>query len=185
VKAFRFAVLFLAFAALCGFIRWAQSTVAIPAEAIELDYVHDIDWDKSTKLLTRTGSDPFFVIALPDVAKPIRHVRFDFNGAYADTEGTFYLFPLFGTPPNATVGPLVHGKSEAVGGSFSISAPLDRAIGVRLDLPDFLPRPIELKRIVIETPFLRPGSTLIKLAFGSLAVALVLAAFSLFPSRRV
>ncbi len=184
MKAFRFVILFVAFAAICGFIRWAQSTIALPAEAIELAHVNDINWDKTDRLLTRTGSDPFFIVDLPAVAKPIRHIRFEFVGAYAEGEGTFYLFPFFGTPPNDTMGPLVRGESTAAGGSFSISAPLDNATGIRLDLPDFLPRSIEIKRIVIQTPFLRPGSTLVKLTFGSLAAALVLAAFSLFAARR-
>ncbi len=184
MKAFRFVVFFVALAAICGFIRWAQSTIAIPAEAIELAHVHDIDWNKADKLLTRTGSDPFFIVDLPPVAKPVRHIRFEFVGAYAETEGTFYIFPFHGTPPNETMGPFVHGKPESVGGSFSISAALNHASGIRLDLPDFLPRTIELKRIVIQTPFLRPGSTLVKLTFGSFAAALVLAAFSFFPARR-
>lgn len=156
----------LAAAIIFALVHWALSIVALPADAVQFAHLHDMTWNSDTNAMTRTGGDPYAVVEVPPAATPIRAVTFVFAGAYVEPEGTFYIFQS----PGADVIP---GTVARTSDGFEISAKLQNSVSLRLDLPDFLPRSIELRRIVIKLPYIDWHSRLFVAALVCLAIALL------------
>jgi len=154
----RLPLVFLTLTILCGLLRWIVSIEAIPADTVQFSNLHDITWNANTNTMNRTGNDPYAFFVLPPAAVPIRKVSFVFLGEYVPTEGTFYIFQ---SPARLKPGQdveVVKGKYKKTMDGFEISGKLQDSTTLRLDLPDFLTRPIEFRRAVITTPFINWSS---------------------------
>lgn len=173
---FVLAVLFMVF-------RWIQTIDAIPAERMRFTVLHDVVWNSETNILTRTGNDPYLVVDLTGVKLPLRQVSFVFIGGYTETEGVFYMLGVSPRtqdqwPPAKTA------NISRDGGGFTATARLDDAATLRLDLPDFLPRPIELRRMIVHVPYLDLDSWPLRLALISSAAAVTTATRAVRKWRR-
>ncbi len=162
------------FAVVLAMTRWALTSRAIPSESLHFRLTHDVNWDAAARLLTRTGSDPFFVVDLPADVAPARSVIFEFGGSYLSGEGTFYVSAMEGS----SFGPMVTGRASSFSDGYQIRANLPDADAVRLDLQDFLPRPLEFRRIIVHRPFASASSGVFLLLLGSVAIAAGLSAWS-------
>lgn len=145
MKALRLPLFLFAFAAVSGLLRWIDTYRVIPATAIRFAHLHDVTWDEYGKRVSRTGSDPYLVFDLPPDTVPIRWVTVHFVGPYVEAEGTFYVFQ--------SNGPVVSARVRPEELTFQVAAKLDRSTDLRLDLPDFLPRSLQIDRVVIRKPF--------------------------------
>jgi len=168
------AALLLIAAGVFALICRAQCTVTIPGEAVRFGFTNDIDWNPATRRLARTGGDPYGWVEVPGVALPIRKVAWEFGGAADPAEGHFYIFRSTSNPPHLGL-TLVDGRVTSVPDGLLVEADLDDSQCLRLDLPDFLVNPLELRRLVIETPFLSPLRwsflAMVACAVGSVSVA--------------
>jgi hypothetical protein len=170
---FRLSIIFVVFAVACGLVRWAVSIKAIPAELVRFSNLHDMTWNENTNTMTRTGGDPYASFVLPADAVPIRRVSFVFAGAYFEPEGTFYIFQAPAALKAGESAEVVTGKLKRLPDGFSISGNLQNSTALRLDLPDFLPRTLELRRVIITTPYINCRSWSLRLMLISLAAAVV------------
>lgn len=162
--------------------RWALSIYAIPVQRLQFANLHDVAWDRETHTLTRTGNDPYVMLALPPAALPVRRATFVFRGYHIPTEGTYYFFqtPTLKPGEQDHGAPLV-GEVAQHKGVMHVSRELQDSTTLRLDFPDFLLRPLELRRVILATPYIRGDSWSLRLAAFFFAAALV--AFVL-PLRR-
>jgi hypothetical protein len=162
-------------AATLWFVRRNETTVTIAGEAVRFPYLNDMQWDPANRTLTRTGSDPYGWVEVPAAGIPLRRVTFELGGTYSEAEGFFYVFQSPDYLPEL-VPALVETKVTHGPGTLTVSAELDRSKVLRLDLPDFLPRTLELRRIVIQTAEAGSGSPAfiaMVLALGGAAICLV------------
>lgn len=150
----RLALLLFAFSAACGLLRWIQTFATISAEAVRFAHLNDVVWEDFSRRVSRTGTDPYLVLDLPYYAIPVRAVSFYFIGDYVPTEGQFYLLPSSGDEPNIKTGATVTAHVQTASDALVVSGMLEDATRLRLDLPDFLPRSLQLDRIVIRRPFI-------------------------------
>ena len=174
-KAHIVAVILLALAATLWFVRRNDATVTIAGAAVRFSYLNDMQWDPATRTLTRTGNDPYGWVELPAAGVPIREAAFEFGGEYAEAEGFFYFFQSPDYLPEL-VPALVQTTVTRGPGTLTVTAPLNRSKVLRLDLPDYLPRTLELRRLVVHTAPASSGSwafTLMVLALGGAAIGLV------------
>ncbi len=164
MKALRFPLLFLAFAAACGLVRWIDTFRTISSAEIRFSHLNDVHWDDVSKRLSVAGSDPYLLVDLPENATPIQSAAIHFIGHYVETEGIFYFFSSTGAVNAAQVrqGPA----------TFSIRGDLNRSNSLRLDLPDFLPRFIRFDYMQIRKPFTDWSSWPFRLALLGFAAAL-------------
>jgi hypothetical protein len=164
------AAVLLALAATLFCLRRNQAVVTIPGAEVQFPYLNDMQWDAATRTLTRTGSDPYGWVEVPVEASPLRRVTFEFGGEYAEAEGSFYMFqsPFDRERLNPS---LVETQVTHRPGVVLVTAQLDNSKVLRIDLPDFLPQALELRRIVIETSFVSPWSWVFRLMVLSAAGA--------------
>jgi len=176
-RAFRVPLTCFALTVLFTGFRWIQTIDAIPAERMRFNALHDLEWNSETNILTRTGNDPYLVFDLTAVKLPIRQVSFTFIGGYTETEGTFYVLGVSPRTQNQWP-PATIARISRDGGGFSATARLDDATTLRLDLPDFLPRPVELRRMIVHVPYVDWDNWPLRLAliFGVSAVVTALRA---------
>jgi hypothetical protein len=172
--------------AIFGFIRWGQTTTVIPGPAVEFSSLNDLGWDPTTRQVTRAGGDPFGILALPRSSLPVRGVSIDFKGPFKEAEGNFYIFqspansPSLGIDGNTlTQSTLKRGANQ----NFTVDWILQDSKIVRVDLPDFLLQPLEIKEIRIKSAFAWAGSTYFKATLLSLALAGAFTARLLFTSK--
>ena len=156
-KAHIVAVILLALAATFWFVRRNEATVTIAGAAVRFSYLNDMQWDPATRMLTRTGNDPYGWVELPAAAIPLRQVTFEFGGAYSEAEGFFYVFQSPDHLPEL-IPAMVETQVTRVPGTLTVTAQLARSKVLRIDLPDYLPQPLELKRLVIQTAAASGGS---------------------------
>lgn len=149
------AALLLVAAVVFALICRAQSVVTIPGAEVRLGFTNDLAWDPGARRLERTGGDPYAWVKVPGVALPIRRVTVEYGGAADPVEGHFYIFRSTSTPVHLGL-TMVDGRVTPLAGGLRVEADLDDSNCLRLDLPDFLKRPLELRRIVIDTPFVSP-----------------------------
>ena len=169
------AAVLLALAATLWCVRRSETTVTIDGAAVRFPYLNDLQWDPASRTLTRTGSDPYGWVQVPAAAIPLRQVSFEFGGTYSEAEGFFYVFQSPDYLPELAPA-LVETKVTHGPGTLTVTAELNRSKVLRLDLPDFLPRTLELRRIVIQTAQAGSGSpvfTAMMLALGGAAICLV------------
>lgn len=155
-------------------LRWILSVDAVPGERIRFEGIHDVTWDPETKVLTRTGNDPYLRLDLSEVATPIRQISFVFIGAFLDTEGSIYVFGSSPKTAEKWPDPQI-ARIYRSGGGFTAQAKFDDATMIRVDLPDFLLRSIELRRMIVHTPYVNFDSWPFRLALCFFALGVVTA----------
>ena len=169
----------LGLAIVAGVLQWRESAVVIAVPEVRFSFLNDMTWDAATGRIERTGSDPHGWIELPGAALPIRRVAVEFGGTVDPAEGHFYFFQSVTTPVHIGLG-MVDGKVTGQPGGVRVEAELDDSRCLRIDLPDFLLRPLALRRVVIERPFFNPGSwkllTMVGAGLGAIAALGALAA---------
>ncbi len=149
------AAVLLVAAGIFALVCRSQSVVTLGGEAVRFGFTNDIKWDEATRRITRTGGDPYAWIEVPGAALPIRRVTIEYGGTVEPVEGHFYIFRSTSNPPHLGL-TMVDGRVTPLPGGLRVEAELSDSNCLRLDLPDFLLRPLELRRIVIETPFASP-----------------------------
>lgn len=147
--------------------RWSNRIVEIPGAEFRYSSMHNVSWAAEKRQITRTGEDPFVWIELPaDLSSPIERVEADFGGTLVADEGHFEVFssPRLGHPLTRTVADVV----PLPGGGFRVAARIQPSLVLRLDFPDRLSAPLELRRITIT----QSGSRLTRhlVALGSLVL---------------
>jgi len=167
----------------CGLLRWIQTYVTITAEAVSFAHLNDVTWDDLGRRISRTGSDPYLVFDLPAHAVPIRTISFQFTGDYVPTEGQFYILQSSGEEPNIKIGPTVHPDIRTSADVLFVNATLDDATGLRLDLPDFLPRSLQLDRLVIRLPFVHWSAWSFRLMIVGIAGGILTLLFAFLQRR--
>lgn len=148
--------LVLASLALCGimaFLRWMETFHVVQGKDVVFQQLHDLGWDSYERKLTRTGSDPYAWFKLPPELLPVTEVSIDFDGAYVATEGTYYFFPSPADQAERVLGTQTTAKVEVYGTSFTIRCELPPSKALRLDLPDFLVRTVNIDRLAMRTQF--------------------------------
>lgn len=172
-RLFRFVLTPLALCGVMVFLRWMDTFHVIQGKDVAFQQLHDVSWNNYEQVLRRSGGDPFVWFKLPPDVFPITSVVIDFNGAYVPTEGTYYFFPSPANTPELTLGAQTAAKVEDYGYSFTIRCELPPSKALRMDLPDFLPRPIEMDRLEIRSVFWNWKNWRVRLVLLFGAIALV------------
>ena len=169
----------LAIAVVAGVWHGREGRIIIAGSDARFSFLNDMTWDVATRRLERTGSDPYGWIDLRASALPVRRVAMEFTGVIDQGVGSFSFFQSITNPTYVGLNS-VDGTVTVQPGVVRVEAELNDSLCLRIDLPDFLLRPLELRRIVIERPFFNPGSwkflTMVGAglgAFGALAAMAV------------
>ena len=156
-----------------------EGRIIVAGSDARFSFLNDMTWDVATRRLERTGSDPYGWIDLRASALPVRRVAMEFTGVIDQGVGSFSFFQSITNPTYVGLNS-VDGTVTVQPGVVRVEAELNDSLCLRIDLPDFLLRPLELRRIVIERPFFNPGSwkflTMVGAglgAFGALAAMAV------------
>jgi hypothetical protein len=157
------AALLFTLAAIFAFLRHQRTTLVLTGDALSSPETVDVTWDRATGLITRTGNDPYLWFDVPASAIPIRRAVFEFRGDFRDTEGTFYLFHAPAHFTGLILGPVIAGTVTRAENTFTVSADIPQSKVLRLDLPDFLIQPIELRQLTLETSFIAPADPFFRL----------------------
>lgn len=165
----------LLLAAIFGGLRARQTSVIVPASELSHSFLNDLDRDHETHTFTRTGNDPYLWITLPPAAIPVQRVTFEFTGPYNEAEGTFYVFRSPAHIPELALDAAIPARFSRTPDGFTIAAEFSDAKALRLDLPDFLVEPIQLRRVTFHAAFAVPenrffGLFLFCLIGGSIAL---------------
>ncbi len=156
-----------------GAVRWSQTRLTLPGEQVQFSVLHAVNWDAHSRQLRRTGEDPYVLLALPAACGPIRQVTFEFAGPPAPGPTKFYVYPSSAYLQGIEFDDahLVLGTVTAKGDSHAIRYVLNDSRVVRLDLPDDLAEPVELRRVTVVSAFHGHASaTLVWLLLGAAAV---------------
>ncbi len=154
--AFALGLLLLGLAA--GAARLAQTTRVLPGERAQFCVQHAVAWDPATRQLRRTGDDPYVWLALPPAGGPVRAVTLEFAGKPADGPTKFYVYQSSAYLRDVELDDshLVLGRLTPTGGGYAIRWDLNDSQVVRLDLPDDLAAPVELRQVTLEFAFHGP-----------------------------
>lgn len=149
------ALVLLLLGLVAGAVRQARTTAVLPGERVQFSQRHSVAWEPATRLLRRTGDDPYVRLALPADAGPVAEVMVEFSGRPADGPTKFYLYQSSAYLPDIELDDshLVLGRVTPAGDSYSIRWQLDDSQVVRLDLPDDLAAPVELRQVTLVTRF--------------------------------
>jgi len=171
------AVLCLLLAGVCAVLRRQETTLAIPGSDIRFAPAHSMTWDPATGVLRSTGDDPYGFLVIPDACIPLHEVTLEFAGAPAPSRSNFYLYQY----PAYLAGVFINdsyaltGKPEVVGDGFRIRWRVADSKVARIDLPDDLDRPVELRRVLLVSG--RYGSWLTTVMWLLLAAGLLVPAW--------
>lgn len=175
------AALFALLAVISALVRWQQTSTVIPGGRATFAMLHDLRWDPATRRLERTAHDPFVVLDLAPGSMPVRDLEVDFAGDYTNAQGLFYTFqyaaslPGFGLDGDS----MQEGTITSRPGGFTAHWTLQDTKVVRLDLPDYLAQPIELREIRLKTSYVWFGSTAFRCLIGCSAAAVLCLIWSL------
>lgn len=183
-KWFRFVLIPLALGGVMVFLRWMDTFHVIQGKDVVFEQLHDFTWNNHESLVRRTGSDPYGWFKLPPEVFPLTSVTIDCNGAYVPAEGTYYFFPSPADNPERVLGAQTAATVENFGSSFTIRCALPPSKALRIDLPDFLARPIEIDRLEIRSAFWTWKSWRVRLAVICGATALIAAAALVFRATQ-
>ncbi|MBS0662176.1 MAG: hypothetical protein JSR48_02855 [Verrucomicrobia bacterium] len=164
---------FLLLALAAGGLRQAQTIRMLPGEQVRFGVQHAVAWDPATRQLRRTGADPYVWLTLPDPG-PVRSVTFEFAGRPADGPTRFYVYQSSAYLPDIELDDshVVLGCVTPSADRYSIRWNLDDSQVVRLDLPDDLMSPVELRRVTVVSAFHGPWlASLMWLLLGAAALA--------------
>ncbi len=160
----RLATCFLILAGLLALLRLKQASLVIPGGSLRFTDTHSIRWDSSTRMINRTGDDPYVWVELPATSIPIQEVQIEFGGPVVEGRSRFYIYQypayLNGVMLNDSYA--TTGESHVTSDGFTIHWKLANSKILRLDLPDDLDRPVEIRRVTIISGF-----------YGSWAVTLM------------
>lgn len=126
----------------------SNRVVEIPGAKFRCTSVHNVSWTAENRQLTVTGEDPFIWIELPSgLPAPIEMIEADFSGTPAGNDGWFEVFyaPALGQPLGQTVAEVV----QLPDGGFRVAAKVPPSTVLRLDFPDQLATPLELRRLTL------------------------------------
>jgi len=182
-KLFRFVLTPLALCGVMVFLRWMATFHVIQGKDVVFQQIHDMTWNNYDRVVRRTGGDPYAWFKLPPEFFPLDSVVIDCVGAYVPTEGTYYFFPSPANQPELSLGAQTAATIENYGYSFTIRCALPPSKALRMDLPDFLARPIEIDRVEIRSVFWSWKSWHVILLVLSSAIAVVGAALVFRPKR--
>ncbi len=165
-------VLFVLSAIFAG-VRSRETTVVLPASELSHSFLHHLERDHDTQTFTRTGNDPYLWITLPPAAVPLQRATFEFTGSYNETEGTFYFFHSPAHLPELALADPVAGQLARTAEGFTLTADFPASKALRLDFPDFLAQPIQLRGVTFHAAFSVPGNRFFALSLFCLLAGVV------------
>ncbi len=146
-------VTLLVLAAIFGGLRSRQTSIVVPTSELSHSFLNDLERDHDNHLFTRTGNDPYLWITLPSAAIPLQRVAFEFTGSYNEAEGTFYFFHAPAHIPELALADPIPAQLARTPDGFTLTAEFADSKALRLDLPDFLAQPIQLRRVTFQAAF--------------------------------
>ena len=145
----------LILAGLLALLRLRQSSLTIPGDALHFTQAHSVHWDPATRQISRTGDDPYVWIDIPNTSIPVREVRIEFGGPVVQGNSGFYIYqyPAYLNGVLLDDSCVTLGQTRATSDGFTIQWKLANSKIVRLDLPDDLGRPVEIRRVTLVSGF--------------------------------
>ncbi len=154
-------------------VRSRQTAVVLPASDLSHSFLNDLERDHDAQFFTRTGNDPYVWITLPPAAVPLQRVTFEFTGAYNETEGTFYFFHSPAHIPELALAEPTPAQLARTPEGFTLSADFPASKALRLDFPDFLAQPVQLRSVALHAAFSVPENRFFALSLFCLLAGIV------------
>ena len=150
----RISIVLLLLAGSLALLRRREAERLIPGGELRFTETHSVHWDPASRQVARTGDDPYVWVALPDGAIPLREVRIDFGGpVYAGRSGFYiYQFPDCFDGLQLDDSCVTLGQVSPAPGGFSMRWRLANSKILRLDLPDDLGQPVEIRAVRLVSP---------------------------------
>lgn len=149
-------VILLVLAALFGVLRSRQTSIVVPASELSHSFLNHLERDHDSHFFLRTGNDPYLWITLPPAAVPLERVTFEFTGSYHEAEGTFYFLRSPAHIPELALGEAIPAQLARTSDGFTLTAEFPDSKALRLDFPDFLAQPLQLRRVTFGAAFSVP-----------------------------
>lgn len=138
-----------------GLVRYRQTHRTIEGAALRFTNSHAVDWDPAVRTITRIGDDPYVWFDLPETSIPVREFTVEFAGPTVTGRSGFYVYrypaQLNGVELNDSY--VTVGQQSVRPDGFTIHWKLGESKIVRLDFPDDLDRPVEIRRVHIASTF--------------------------------